>query len=866
VGLSAVVVALALLLALGSVGGTAAIMAALGTSTWRLSPLLAMALTATCLIGVALRLRRTIAKPGRDAIGAQAPREFLPAVRAQGHALLDAREQEALVWGIEHFVSEEPTPHLDLPATVRDTAREGGVPRPRFKLARATREVWLWVDESAQDAAAGRLAGEIEAALRAHGLPVERAAFWGLPDPLYPPAGRPFGPNEEEERRDGALVAVLTDGRLLRIQHAVDSARVGIDALLRELARWPRLAFVDFSPGGELRRVLAHHGLDVIAPRRLAVYLGASEAARLAVRPARRAEVDARRREADTWAAACCLAPAGSVDEGAALALARELRVSAWALPLLRAAAPGPPGRLAWTHVQRVRWLDAFAHADVYPAASVAPGSRLDVALRFWERRYDDELGRRQGDAAAAAADEQREDPRHPPPSMRLRIEREALRLWRDPHRAARALHVLYGEALREPIRAYLGRLTPADGAREGCVRLPWDWGHIAAAEQAMLAEMGFASGHAAVRLRAAGRIWLALGVSLSVAAAAVLAPPSAVAVVAVLGALSLSRPWQRRAWARLRSVFAPPAPPAPVDEAVEPPPSRRPLPPGIASLATYRFSVVTVDERGVERERREAEARYFAEDLGAGVALEMTLVPGGTFVMGSPADEAKRGSAEGPQHRVTLGPFFFGRYPVTQAQWRAVARLRKIERDLDPEPSHFKGDTRPVEQVTWHNAVEFCRRLSRHTGRDYRLPSEAQWEYACRAGTTTPFHFGPTITPELVNYDGKYPYGAAAKGKYRKQTTPVGELGVANAFGLFDMHGNVWEWCQDIAHNDYNGAPVDGSPWETGGDAARRVLRGGARNNDAGNCRSAVRGRSGPENRVHYVGFRVVCAVSRTQ
>jgi hypothetical protein len=605
VGLSAVVVALALLLALGSVGGTAAIMAALGTSTWRLSPLLAMALTATCLIGVALRLRRTIAKPGRDAIGAQAPREFLPAVRAQGHALLDAREQEALVWGIEHFVSEEPTPHLDLPATVRDTAREGGVPRPRFKLARATREVWLWVDESAQDAAAGRLAGEIEAALRAHGLPVERAAFWGLPDPLYPPAGRPFGPNEEEERRDGALVAVLTDGRLLRIQHAVDSARVGIDALLRELARWPRLAFVDFSPGGELRRVLAHHGLDVIAPRRLAVYLGASEAARLAVRPARRAEVDARRREADTWAAACCLAPAGSVDEGAALALARELRVSAWALPLLRAAAPGPPGRLAWTHVQRVRWLDAFAHADVHPAASVAPGSRLDVALRFWERRYDDELGRRQGDAAAAAADEQREDPRHPPPSMRLRIEREALRLWRDPHRAARALHVLYGEALREPIRAYLGRLTPADGAREGCVRLPWDWGHIAAAEQAMLAEMGFASGHAAVRLRAAGRIWLALGVSLSVAAAAVLAPPSAVAVVAVLAALSLSRPWQRRAWARLRSVFAPPAPPAPVDEAVEPPPSRRPLPPGIASLATYRFSVVTVDERGRARSVR---------------------------------------------------------------------------------------------------------------------------------------------------------------------------------------------------------------------------------------------------------------------
>ena len=170
----------------------------------------------------------------------------------------------------------------------------------------------------------------------------------------------------------------------------------------------------------------------------------------------------------------------------------------------------------------------------------------------------------------------------------------------------------------------------------------------------------------------------------------------------------------------------------------------------------------------------------------------------------------------------MTIQPFCLGKYAVTQAQWRAIAALPQINRELNPDPSGFKGDNRPVEWVSWLEAVECCDRLSRQTGRSYRLPSEAEWEYACRAGTTTPFHFGETMTTELANYCGedrdiggrlyKGAYGVGPQGAYRQETTAVGSFAVANAFGLFDMHGNVWEWCLDHWHENYQGAPTDGS------------------------------------------------------
>ncbi|NJM17545.1 MAG: formylglycine-generating enzyme family protein [Richelia sp. RM2_1_2] len=261
-----------------------------------------------------------------------------------------------------------------------------------------------------------------------------------------------------------------------------------------------------------------------------------------------------------------------------------------------------------------------------------------------------------------------------------------------------------------------------------------------------------------------------------------------------------------------------------------------------------------------------------FVEDLGNGVELEMVLLRGGTFAMGAPEIEEGSSNSERPQHEVTIPTFFMGKYQVTQAQWKAVAALPKINQNLDPDPSHFKGDNRPVEQVSWYDAVEFCERLSRHPKRKYRLPSEAEWEYACRAGTTTPFHFGETITTDLANYEGTNSYGRGPEGIYRQETTPVGSFEVANAFGLYDMHGNVWEWCLDDWHSDYEGAPEDGSAWFNSEDdnlsqkQGGAVLRGGSWNGLPANCRSASRllnlGRDGNNNNI---GFRLVCAVGRT-
>jgi formylglycine-generating enzyme required for sulfatase activity len=226
----------------------------------------------------------------------------------------------------------------------------------------------------------------------------------------------------------------------------------------------------------------------------------------------------------------------------------------------------------------------------------------------------------------------------------------------------------------------------------------------------------------------------------------------------------------------------------------------------------TFTFEVVTVNRRGKIIKRETKRAKHFTENLGNNITLEMVAIPGGTFMMGSPSTEAERYDDKSPQHEVTVPPLFMGKYPVTQAQWRSVAALEQINRELDPDPSHFKGDNLPVEQISWYEAVEFCDRLLEYTGKHYRLPSEAEWEYACRAGTTTPFHFGETITSDLANYNAEKTYGDSSKGKSRNQTTSVGSFKVANAFGLFDMHGNVWEWCADHWHGSYEGAPIDGS------------------------------------------------------
>ncbi|HEY9659512.1 MAG TPA: formylglycine-generating enzyme family protein [Allocoleopsis sp.] len=303
---------------------------------------------------------------------------------------------------------------------------------------------------------------------------------------------------------------------------------------------------------------------------------------------------------------------------------------------------------------------------------------------------------------------------------------------------------------------------------------------------------------------------------------------------------------------------------------------------------ATYfEFEVITVDATGKEKKRSKGRAEYFIEDLGDGVVLEMVKIPAGEFWMGTAKEErdtliqeytrhgVERKDAEKwifremPQHRVVVPEFWMGKFAVTQAQWSRVAQLPKVKLDLNPDPAEFKGANRPVERVSWNEAMEFCDRLNRFvearhfrkTGKPYRLPNEAEWEYACRAGTTTPFHFGETITTDLVNCRGNYPFGSAPKGEFRAQTTDVGSF-LANAFGLFDMHGNVWEWCADHWHENYQGAPIDGSAWLSENQKADRLMRGGSWFRYPRLCRSACRGYDTPGLQYGILGFRVVCGL----
>ncbi|BAY79863.1 hypothetical protein NIES25_63510 (plasmid) [Nostoc linckia NIES-25] len=269
----------------------------------------------------------------------------------------------------------------------------------------------------------------------------------------------------------------------------------------------------------------------------------------------------------------------------------------------------------------------------------------------------------------------------------------------------------------------------------------------------------------------------------------------------------------------------------------------------------SVKFETVTVDKKGqiIKRDANK-QAKFFKEDLGNGITLDMVEIPGGSFNMGSPLAENGRTKNEEPQHVVNVPAFFIGNFEVTQEQYQQI---------MGSNPSFFKGAKRPVEKVSWNDAIDFCKKLSQKTGRKYRLPSEAEWEYACRAGTTTPFHFGETITTELANYDGDSAYASAPKGKNRQETTQVGSF-PHNAFGLYDMHGNVWEWCQDTWHDSYEGAPSDGSAWIDNNNSTR-ILRGGSWISNPIRCRSAYRGYDDRNVHYKYIGFRVVCAVWRT-
>ncbi|MBN3958916.1 formylglycine-generating enzyme family protein [Nostoc sp. NMS8] len=283
-------------------------------------------------------------------------------------------------------------------------------------------------------------------------------------------------------------------------------------------------------------------------------------------------------------------------------------------------------------------------------------------------------------------------------------------------------------------------------------------------------------------------------------------------------------------------------------------------LVPQILGTQPFEFTVVIVDAQGKEIKRSRRQNYYLTQDLGNGVTLEMVYIPSGEFWMGSPESEGKRYSNERPQHKVTVKPFLMSKYAITQAEWREVATLREVRQNLKLRPSRNGGKSHPITQVSWFDAIEFCDRLSEKTGKQYRLPSEAEWEYACRAGTTTPFHFGKSIISDLANYD---PYGLEPKGINREKTTPVKSFQFANPLGLFDMHGNVWEWCLDHWHENYNNAPPNEDAWLDNRDENKtRVIRGGSWLNDPSSCRSAYRLYKNTDEVAKHVGFRIVSSL----
>jgi len=307
-------------------------------------------------------------------------------------------------------------------------------------------------------------------------------------------------------------------------------------------------------------------------------------------------------------------------------------------------------------------------------------------------------------------------------------------------------------------------------------------------------------------------------------------------------------------------------------------------------ALRTISFDAASVDEKGMRKAPEKYSAAIFTEALGSSGGLDMVSIPAGGFTIGSPVSELERRPNEQPQRYITLASFLIGASPVTQAQWAAVVSTYpdRIRRDLDPKPSFFRGIDLPVESITWNEAEEFCLRLAAITGRPFRLPSEAEWEYACRAGTETPFNFGPTITPDLANYCGaggavcgdsdgksiasdvyndvKYTsggYGQGPVGIFRATTTRPGTF-PPNRFGLYDLHGNVWEYCLDKVTDSYADTPIDGTANLSGPPDAQRILRGGSWSHNPAICRSAYRdgtdpGFSGWQGRI---GLRVVCTL----
>jgi formylglycine-generating enzyme required for sulfatase activity len=287
---------------------------------------------------------------------------------------------------------------------------------------------------------------------------------------------------------------------------------------------------------------------------------------------------------------------------------------------------------------------------------------------------------------------------------------------------------------------------------------------------------------------------------------------------------------------------------------------SKQPSVEPASKFSVIEFTSIKVDSTGEILDRSQSKAEIFQEDLGNNVSLTMLKIPAGEFLMGSLTNNELKYINESPQHQVKLPAFYLSQTLVTQTQWKEVALLPEADCKLDLDPSYFKGGSRPVETINWYEANEFCKRLSTHTNHKYRLPSEAEWEYSCRADTNTPFHFGEILTLELANYLDEQKLNTTDGKSYIGRTTSTMNF-YPNTFGLYDMHGNIREWCLDHWHDNYQRAPLDGSAWTSNGSDLFRILRGGSYLSKSEDCRSSSRHKDLANKKNYLTGFRIACS-----
>ncbi|MGI0486048.1 SUMF1/EgtB/PvdO family nonheme iron enzyme [Pantanalinema rosaneae CENA516] len=258
-----------------------------------------------------------------------------------------------------------------------------------------------------------------------------------------------------------------------------------------------------------------------------------------------------------------------------------------------------------------------------------------------------------------------------------------------------------------------------------------------------------------------------------------------------------------------------------------------------------------------IYKQRRQA--KYFIEELGGGIELEMVAIPQGKLLIGETTKSEKASNSSTESRREAfVNSFFMSKYTVTQAQWKAVSCLPPVDRPLAPSPSKLQKPDHPVESISWHEAVEFCQRLSRKSGRKYRLPTELEWEYACRAGTTTKFHFGDLIDAEFANFLNEN----SSRRSPCKGTTPVNHFEFPNSFGLYDMHGNVYEWCLNRWQQKINRLTNLDNFEENSNESSLRVVRGGSWRDQPSGCQSAYRSKRASEYKSDFIGFRVICSI----